>query len=271
MARPLGRSLSVVAFALLVAAAACGRPARVALPAGPGQPAADAADWLAEATVHCATLRSLTAEMALSGRIDGRRVRARVLAGTDASGRVRLEALAPFGAPVFVLGADEAGATLVLPREARVVSGTSVEELLEALAGLPLSGADLHAALAGCGLARRTTAGGRAHGDQWRALVLADGGTLWVERRGPAARLAVAALPGLSVEYGAGPGGGRTVRLVAGGPGPAARVDVTLVLSQVEENVALAPDAFRVTPPPDAVPMSIRDLRQRGLLAGGAR
>jgi hypothetical protein len=209
--------------------------------------------------------------MALSGQIDGRRVRARVLAGTDASGRVRLEALAPFGAPVFVLASDGADATLVLPREARVVSGTSVEDLLEALAGIRLGGADLHAALAGCGVARREPAAGRAYGERWRAIGLAGGATLWVERRGPAAHLAVASLPGLSIEYQAASTATRGVRLIAtaGAAGP--RVDVTLALAQVDENVVLAPGAFQVTPPPDAAPMSIDELRRQGLLAREGR
>jgi hypothetical protein len=267
--RPLptrGRS-RLVALVLAGALVACGRPSRVVLPQGLGRPATDAPAWLAEATARCGAVGSLTVEMMLSGRVEGRRARARVLAGTEATGRVRLEALAPFGAPLFVLAADGTGATLLLPREARVVRGASVEELLEALAGIRLGGADLHAALTGCGVARRDSASARAYGEDWRAIDLARGGTLWLARSGSATRVAAAALPGLAIEYGAATAGTRTVRLVAGVPGNEPRVDVSLALSQVEENVDLGPEAFGLVLPPDTTPMSIEELRQQGLLA----
>jgi hypothetical protein len=151
------------------------------------------------------------------------------------------------------------------------VTGTSVEEVLEALAGLKLGGADLHAALSGCGVANRAAAGGRAHGDRWRAVELARGATLWIERHGPGAQLAVAALPGVRIEYGAGSATPRAVRLVAGAGASQPRVDLTLRLSQVDENAALGPDAFEVTLPPGATPMSVEELRGRGLLAGEVR
>lgn len=251
--------------------AGCGLPPRVALPEGSGQPSADAVDWLAEATSACLRVSSLTAELMLSGQVAGRRVRARVLAGTDVSGRVRLEAVAPFGAPLFVLAANGASATLLLPREARVVTGTTVEDVLDALTGLRLDGADLHAALSGCGVADRDPVGGRAHGDRWRAVILASGATLWIERRESVPRLAVVALPGLWIEYPAVSAALGAVRLVAGAGTSRPRVDLVLGLSQVDENVALGPDAFEVALPADAVSMSIEELRGRGLLAGEVR
>ena len=260
-----------VGIGLLGLVAGCGVPARVALPQGAGRPSADGGDWLGEATAGCGRLHSLTAELSLSGRIGGRRVRARVLAGTDVSGRVRLEAVAPFGAPLFVLAANEAGATLLLPREARVVTGTSVEEVLEALTGVRLDGADLHAALSGCGVSDRDPVDGRAYGDRWRAVGVASGATLWIERHESEARLAVATLPGLSIEYRVGQAAHHSVRLVAGTGVGQPRADIVLGLSQVDENVALGPDAFEVALPPDVVPMSIEELRGRGLLAGEVR
>jgi len=48
------------------------------------------------------------------------------------------------------------------------------------------------------------------------------------------------------------------------------RVDLRLTLSQVEVNVPLGPDAFRVPIPPSAVPISVNELRESGPLAAGA-
>ena len=78
-------------------------------------------------------LRSIEGELALSGRAGGERVRGRVLTGLEAGGAVRLEAPAPFGAPFFILAGKDEKATLVLPRERRVLKDTAVSALLERL------------------------------------------------------------------------------------------------------------------------------------------
>ncbi len=75
----------------------------------------------------------------MSGRAGGERVRGRILTGLEAGGAVRLEAVAPFGAPFFVLAGRNERATLVLPREHRVLKDTGVAEVLERLTGLSLA------------------------------------------------------------------------------------------------------------------------------------
>ena len=67
----------------------------------------------------------ISLEMSVSGSIAGGRVRGRLLAGLTRAGAVRLEAVAPVGQPVFILtngvGSVPAGATLLLPRDNRVL------------------------------------------------------------------------------------------------------------------------------------------------------
>ena len=53
---------------------------------------ADATSILAEALGHCAGLRTLTAEIGLSGRAAGQRIRVRLIAGLAAPDGIRLEA-----------------------------------------------------------------------------------------------------------------------------------------------------------------------------------
>ena len=74
------------------------------LPAGPGvrRPPDAADDLLAEATAACRGVRTLTAEVAVSGSVGGHRLRGRLLAGVAAPASARLEAVAPFGRPVFI-------------------------------------------------------------------------------------------------------------------------------------------------------------------------
>ena len=117
-----------------------------------GTPTADptAGDAFVTATAACKGFRSIEGELSLSGRAGGERVRGRILTGLEGGGAVRLEAVAPFGAPFFVLAGRNERATLVLPREHRVLKDTGVAEVLERLTGLTLGADDLRLILSGC-------------------------------------------------------------------------------------------------------------------------
>src|SRR5262245_22977999 len=83
----------------------CAPAISVSLPevSGPVDPAAQSA--LVSATERCKTVHTWSAEIGVSGRVRNQRVRVRVLAGTSDRGDLRLEGVAPFGAPMFVLAA----------------------------------------------------------------------------------------------------------------------------------------------------------------------
>ena len=82
-----------------------------------------------QATTRCIEVNTLTAEIAASGSVGGRRVRARLSAGITrpaAQGAAmppgaRLEAVAPFGPPLFIFVATGNDATLLLPRDNQVL------------------------------------------------------------------------------------------------------------------------------------------------------
>jgi hypothetical protein len=130
--------------------ASCGAPL-MKLPAGPGAPAPDAVEAFTEATAACRGVRTLTAEIAASGKVDGQRFRVRLSTGVAAPGSARVEAVAPFGPPIFILVADNDDATtLLLPRDDRVLRQGRSAEVLDAVAGVPISAADLRLVLTGC-------------------------------------------------------------------------------------------------------------------------
>ena len=126
-------------------------PKAPALPSGGGAPFPDAASAYAEATSQCRGVRTLSAELALSGRAGRQKLRGRVLGGFAEPGLVRLEAPAPFGRPVFTLVVRDGMATLVLNRDRRVVRDAPPAALVEALTGVALGPDELRAAIAGCG------------------------------------------------------------------------------------------------------------------------
>lgn len=261
-ARPRTCAWACIA-ALVVAGCA---PRRLALPTGAGAPFPDYQVAFDQASAACRAVRSLTAELGLSGRVGGQKLRGRVLAGLAEGGDARLEAVAPFGAPVFILVARANRATLVLPREARVLSGQPPAAILDALVGVDVSPDNLRALVAGCPVVGEKAVAGRAYADGWVAVELAGGGTAYLRRAGARWRIAASAGNDLAVEY-REPVDGFPRRLRVWSDTAGARraaVDLAVTVSQLETNMRIDPAAFDVQVPPDAVPLTLDELRRMG-------
>jgi outer membrane lipoprotein-sorting protein len=239
-------------------------PKRVSLPADSGAPFPDFAAVHATLSRTCSGIRTLTAELAMSGHAGSQKLRGRVLAGFERPASMRLEGVAPFGAPAFILVARGEDATLVLPRDQRVVRNARPDEILGALTGVSLAPADLQAMLTGCVVPVPRPTAGRVHGNGWLSIDLEGGATVFASREGQDWRLRAARRGPWMVEYTmtttALPA---SVALHAEMP---VRVDVTAALSQVETNTDIAAAAFTVTVPPDAAPLSLEVLRANGPL-----
>jgi hypothetical protein len=258
-----GLCLLVCLAAAAVFTSACAPPL-MKLPAGLGSTAANAEAALAEATSACRTISTFTAEIHVSGSIGASRVRGRLLAGFAAPASARLEALAPFGAPLFIFVAHQGDASLLLPRDERVLEHGRPEEVLDAVAGLPLSPAVLRVALTGCGVQPDASAARDMSGG-W--LRVPDGdGALFLRRASAGAPWRVAvALHRLTgggdwrAEYAeASSGLPRLVRLASE---DRRKFDVRLELLQPAVNETLGPDVFRLDPSRAVHAMSLDELR----------
>lgn len=247
------------ALCLLSVLCACAAP-RPTLPSGAGTPFPAFEAAYDEAVADCRSTRSVLAEVSLSGRSGGERLRGRVSAGIVAPSEVRLEGVA-FGRPIFILASRGGSATLLLVRENRVVRDAPPEAIIEALTGVSLTPAELAAIIAGCGLGAATPANGRTFGEEW-AAVDANGGVTYLRRVEGRWRVGAAVRGDLQVLY-AELAGGRasTVHLKAGSV-----ADITLGVSQLELDTPIDPKAFEVNVPPDAMPLSIEELRRAGPL-----
>jgi outer membrane lipoprotein-sorting protein len=237
------------------------------LPAGPGGAATDTDAVIAEATAACKAVNTFSAELGASGSVGKQRLRGRLLVGLAAPASARVEALAPFGQPVFIFVARDNDATLLLPRDDRVLEHGRPDAVLEAIAGVPLDGAALRATLSGCGSTAQGSAG-RSLGPDWR-VVTEGQDEVYVKREGSSSPWRVVA-----AVHGAGPqkngvewraeyrdfqnGLPRSVRLISRDSG---RFDLRFTLSQVEVNTALGADVFKVDIPRSARPMTIDELR----------
>lgn len=257
----------VLAPLLLAAALAGCAPRGLRLPEGPSRPLADPDAVLTAAIGHCTALRSLTAEVGLSGRVGRERLRGRLLVGLAAPASVRIEAVAPFGAPYFLLAGRDGVATLLFPRDDRVLPEAPVSDILEALAGLAVRAPDLRAWLAGCPGSEPRPDTARAYGETWAAVDLAESGTAWFRRFDRGWWLVARTGGALRVEFDGHAGvQPLEVRIGRASPDVAPPLDVRLALRQIAINVDLPAEAFSLDVPPGALAITLEELRRSGPL-----
>jgi hypothetical protein len=221
----------------------------------------------AEVSRTCRGVRTLTAELGLSGRAGDQRLRGRVLAGFTREGAMRLEGLAPFGPPAFVLAARPARAVLWLPRDKRVVEHANAADILGALTGVPLAPADLLAVITGCVSPAPAVTGGRLHERGWASIDLGGQTALYLQRAGQAWEVRAARRAGWEIEYGMWQGGfPHQVRLRS--IDAATPVDAGVQISQIESNGDVPDSAFDVEVPAGVEALTVEELRQAGPLRG---
>jgi hypothetical protein len=244
----------------------------MALPPGPGVPATDADQALRTATAACGKVATFSAEVGLHGSVAGRRIpRGHLTVALGAAASARIEALAPFGSPIFVFVARDDDTTLLLARDNRVLEHGRPDAVLEALTGVPLDAAGLRTTLTGCAVAPDWRQARQFSDD---VMTMPDGtGELYL-RRGPHAgpwQIAVAIHHDIGgaewrAEYRDRQDGlPRSIHLAASDRG---RFDLALSLSQVDVNAPLEAGVFRIQIPSAATPITLDELNEVGPLGG---
>jgi len=178
---------------------------------------------------------------------------------------MRLEGVAPFGPPAFILASRGDTTLLLLPRDSRVVRGATADAILGALTGVSLAPADLQAILTGCVTPAPRMTAGRLHENGWASLELEGGATLFLQQVRGAWQIRAARRDGWNIEYAAWNGRfPSAVRLQSQQPA----VDLTATVSQVETNIDIDAAAFTVDVPSGAATLSLDELREAGPLRG---
>jgi hypothetical protein len=193
-------------------------------------------------------------------------VRGRVITGLESGGAVRLEGVAPFGAPFFILAGRGEQATLVLPRERRVLRDTAVSAVLERLTGLTLGADDLRLIVSGCLVDKASPSDGRKWpSSDWQAVTLAPERVAYLRMRQGAPVVVAADYGPWHVDYSGHQGGyPRVVRVRRAGD---SAVDITARVEQLSVNTTINPRAWSVDVPSDADPMTLDELRSIAPLA----
>jgi len=256
----------LAAFALAATGAGCAA-ARLHLPTDAGTPVADAARLLDEASAGCRGVRTLQAELAIWGRVGGDKLRGRVIAGFERPSAMRLEAVAPFGPPAFILVSRAGSATLLIPRDSRLLADAPPAEVIEALTGVSLAPDDLLAILAGCVSSDRQATSARAFANGWVGVRVADGTTVYLRPEARGWGIVAGIRGSLTVEYDRGPGlAPSRVRLRVADEEGAVTAELDISLAQVETNTSIDARAFALRAPDQAVPLTLEELRRSGPL-----
>jgi outer membrane biogenesis lipoprotein LolB len=243
-------------------------PRRVTLPTDNGSPFPDFASVHAQLSAACRGVRTLTAELSLAGRAGAERLRGRVHVGFARPDSMRLEGVAPFGPPAFILGARDRMATLLLPREPAVLRGQPPEQILGALVGVTLAPADVMAIVTGCVVPAPMPTSGRLHEKGWASIAIGGDAELFL-RRTSDWEVRAARRNGWQIEYADWHGQQfpPAVRLISNGQ--SVTVDLTATIMQVQANTDLDTAALTmVDVPPDARPLTLEQLRDAGPLRG---
>ena len=264
----------ILNFAFCIAVTSCGVPKAITLPSDPGAPLSDFVSIQAQVSSACAGVRTLRGELGLSGRAGSERVRGRVHVGFERPSSMRLEGVAPFGPPLFILAGRGESATLVLQREERIIRNAPPEAILEALTGVSLGPADLLAAFTGCVLPAPRPTAGRVHPGDVASIDIESGdqgqtrrATLFLKRTGTRWQLLAARRDRWQMEYAFGTGMfPQSVRLVS--LSPDVPVNIAAELADIETNVDLDPAAFTVEEQKNLEPLTVDELRQAGPLRG---
>jgi hypothetical protein len=252
----MSRLFTTLVIALALPACAARTPAR---PGGTPGPDPTAIEAFTNATAACRGFRSLTGELSLSGRAGGEKIRGRVIAGLESGGSVRLEGVAPFGPPVFILAGKAEKATLLLPREHRVLKDTAVSAVLERLTGLALGADDLRLMLSGCLADNATATEGKQWPGGWQAVSLGADRVAYIRIVQGQPRVIAADYGPWHVDYSEHLSGyPRLVRVRRAGD---ATTDVTARVGELEVNTTINPLAFALEVPSDADPMTLDELR----------
>lgn len=250
------RALATLATVLALSACAARTPPR---PTGTAGPDPSALEAFTRATIACRGFHSLTGELSLSGRAAGERIRGRVIAGLAAGGSVRLEGVAPFGPPVFILAGTAEQATLLLPREHRVLKDTAVAAVLERLTGLALGADDLRLMVSGCLADNAAPTAARQWPGGWQAVTLGPGRVAYVRLKQGRPVVVAADYGPWHVDYAEHLSG--FPRVVRVRRALDATTDVTARVGELEVNTTINPLAFTLAVPSDADPMTLDELR----------
>jgi hypothetical protein len=245
--------------------AACGGAIPpVRLPPEATEPAPDAVAAWEQATTLCRSAASYSAEIHLSGRVGETGRKGTLRGALSAANEIYLALSEPIGPPGFVLSGRGDRATLVVPRDKRVLVAPAAD-IIEALTGMRLEPRELMAVLTGCVVPGGSAGSGGRAGDERAVTVGAS--RVWMQRVHAGWRVTAGARPGLSMVYRTyGPSAPTEIGIASSGDAAVPFEFQVRVEQVVFDSPQVSAATFTPHPPAGATPLSLEELRRIGPL-----
>lgn len=249
---------------LIAASVACAPAPRITFPAGAATPTPEAAATWRATTAACHAAATYSAEIVIDGRVGAEKIsRVKLQGAMTRDGRIRLIAVAPMGAPIFVLAGRAERATLTLPHDHRVLVAP-VADIVNALIGLKFAPADWVDVLSGCVADAANANAGSLAADV--VVTLGASSRALLRKDGAAWRVVAGERPEASIEYRAYLGTWPSLARISSATTAAVPLSVNLEIAQIFVNNELSDKTFLVDVPADFSPMTLAELRAIGPL-----
>jgi hypothetical protein len=265
MTRLPARRACAVVFAII--AGACGGTVPpVTLPPAAVEASADAVTAWDQATAPCRGAASYSAEVHLSGRVgaERRKVRGTLNAALTSANEIYLALNEPIGPAGFVLSGPGDHATLVIPRDKRVLVAPAAD-IVEALTGLRLEPRELMAVLTGCVAVGGQPASGSQAGDLRDVAI--GSSRIWLQRGSEGWHAHAGTRPGLAIVYRKFAARWPSDIGLASTSGATTAFEFQVRTEQVViDSPQVSAATFLPNPPAGATPITLDELRRMGPL-----
>ena len=227
------------------------------LPTGSAAPAPDGLAIWQRATSACRSAATFSAQLHVSGKASGQRVRGTIDGAVTAADQIYLRANAPFGQTAFKLAGTADSATLLLPHDNQVITARA-SEIVDALTGLAWGPRDLLDVLSGCGVRADASVDVSRVGDHLRVTV-SNNQIFLVQRQGDW-QVEGGVVGGLVIGYRTFAAGWPSQIVITSQLGASNAVALKIDVEQVA-TTTLPDTTFVLTVPADAIPLTMEQLR----------
>jgi hypothetical protein len=251
-------------FPIVCCLSSCAPHASFAVPTGAGAPAPEGAAAWTQASEACRGVRAFSAEVRVSGKAAQQKLHSATLHGAVTSAdQIYFEMPVAFGPPGFILAGTGGRATLLLPRDKRVLVARA-DDIVEALVGLKLGPRQLLAVLAGCVDQSPQISSPERFGDL--LAVTTPTGRAFLRQTAGGWRVVAASTGSLLVDFRQQSGPWPSQLRMTSAPGAAPSLDVSFGLGQIDVNGQIDPSIFSPNVPADATPLTLQQLKDAGPL-----
>jgi len=209
----------------------------------------DFEEVLREATKDCQSVNSLELLLAINGRSGDSSIRGRVRTAIMKPSFLRLEGLAPYGSPSFVLISNRSASVLLLPRDRRAIIEATTADLLKSLTGLYFNQEDFLGILTGCLVSEQKPKEARKYQGDMIGIELNNEARLFIQPSDESGVIVAGMLRGFTMQYSDYQLGLPRALHIQTTSAEQVQTELRATLSQLNVNVDISKEAFSTIVP----------------------